>query len=153
MRAREIAMMDERVKAQNLDATWPILINYEGVPTYFVVLKNDVQAQKVVFINVSDGGLVAMGNSFSEAESEYNNLLASNGQHVGDSNNISGKVTKIRDLGDTIEFMIDSVTDKYFVVSVSLSIDARFIEIGDNIELKYRNYGNYNYVIEYNKIK
>lgn len=151
MRAREIAMMDERVKAQSLDATWPILINYEGVPTYFVILKNDVQAQKVVFINVSDGGLVAMGNGFREAESEYNNLLASNGSHVSDSLEISGKVTKIRDLGETIEFMIDSVNDSYFVVSVSLSIDARFINIGDEVTLKYRNYGTYNYVIEYKK--
>lgn len=152
MRAREIAMMDERVKAQSLEATWPILINYEGVPTYFVVLKNDVQAQKIVFINVSDGGFVAMGNSFNEAQSEYNNLLAANGEHVSDALSIEGRITRIRDLGDTIEFMIDSIDNTYFVVSASLSLDARFIQVNDKVKLKYRSYGSYNYVIEYSKI-
>jgi hypothetical protein len=146
MRAREIAMMDERVKAQGLDATWPILINYEGVPTYFVVLKNDVQAQKIVFINVSDGALVAMGNSFREAESEYNNLLANSGEHVSETSEIIGIVTRIRDLGETIEFMIDSDQDTYYVVSTDLSLDARFIAVGDSVHLKYRSYGTYNYV-------
>lgn len=153
MRAREIAMMDERVKAQSLAATWPILINYEGVPTYFVVLKNDVQAQKIVFINVSDGALVAMGNNFREAEAEYNNILASTGQHVSDIKETIGIVTKIRDLGETIEFMLDNNDDTYFVVSVSLSLDARFITVGDQVLLKYRNYGSYNYVTEYQKNK
>jgi hypothetical protein len=117
------------------------------------VLKNDVQAQKIVFINVSDGALVAMGNNFREAEAEYNNILASTGQHVSDIKETIGIVTKIRDLGETIEFMLDNNDDTYFVVSVSLSLDARFITVGDQLLLKYRNYGSYNYVTEYQKNK
>jgi Ca2+/Na+ antiporter len=76
MRAREIAMYDERVKAQELEATWPILVSYHGVPTYFVVLKNDVQFQKAVFLNVDNGALVGMGSDITNAKVEYDNLLS-----------------------------------------------------------------------------
>jgi hypothetical protein len=150
MRAMEIAKQDERVKAQQFEATWPILINYKGVPTYFLVLKNDVQAQKIVFINVHDGALVAMGNSIDEAKEEYNRLLAANGDVSVTELKFSGKVIRTRDLGNTIEFTISGV-DGYFVVDVNLSLDARFLQIGDDINILVKQYDGYYYVTSIEK--
>ena len=148
MRAREIAMNDARVKAQALTATWPILINYKDVETYFIVLKNDVQSQKIVFINVKNGELVAMGDTIEEAKAEYDKLLADSGNAAVESIKIEGTVERIRDLGGQIEFTIKDYNDKYFVVAPSVSIDARFIQVGDNVSITCNDYGTYYYVLE-----
>ena len=152
MRAREIAMNDARVKAQTLEATWPILINYQGVETYFVVLKNDVQEQKMVFINVANGSLIAMGDTIEEARSEYDRLLADSGKTESKDIILNNqKITNIRDLGSTIEFMVEGITDKYFVVSPSVSLDARFMKVGDAVSITCKDYGSYYYVISLTK--
>ena len=151
MRARDIAKQDERVKAQQFEATWPILINYKGVATYFLVLKNDVQAQKIVFINVHDGALVAMGNTIEEAKEEYNRLLASHGDVSVTELEFSGEVERIRDLGNTIEFTLKD-TESYFAVDVNLSVDARFLQVGDKIKVKVKQYDGYYYVTLIEKI-
>ena len=151
MRAREIAMNDARVKAQALNATWPILINYKDVETYFIVLKNEVQSQKIVFINVENGELVAMGNTIEAAKAEYDKLLADSGNSSVDTKEITGEVIRIRDLGNTIEFILKDINDKYFVVSPSISLDARFIQVGDNVTVKCNDYGTYYYVLECKK--
>lgn len=152
MRAREIAMNDARVKAQTLEATWPLLINYQGVETYFVVLKNDVQEQKMVFINVANGSLIAMGDTIEEARSEYDRLLADSGKTESKDIILNNqKITNIRDLGSTIEFMVEGITDKYFVVSPSVSLDARFMKVGDAVSITCKDYESYYYVISLTK--
>lgn len=146
MRAREIAMYDERVKAQDLDSTWPILVSYHGVPTFFVVLKNDVQAQKIVFVNVENGQNVGMGNDIVQAKTEYDSLLSQDGVVPKEEKTASGIVTAIRDTGTTIEFMLDTLDNIYFVVDVNLSLDARFLKVGDVVDVVYFEYTNYNLV-------
>ena len=148
MRAREIAMYDERVKAQELEATWPILVSYHGVPTYFVVLKNDVQFQKAVFINVDNGALVGMGSDISNAKVEYDNLLSNESIVQKENKEVKGTVTKIRDLGNTIEFMIDTMPDVYFSCDINISLVARFLSVGENVVITYNEYPTYNLVID-----
>lgn len=152
MRAREIAQGDERVKAQNLDSTWPILITYHNVPTYFVVLKNDVLSQKVVLINVEDGTLVAMGDTLDAAKQEYEALLAGKGVISGETNPTGNfKVERIRDLGDRIQFTVEGIDDVYFEVDVNLNLDARFLQVGDNIKVTYKENQGYNLVLTLEK--
>lgn len=151
MRAREIAMYDERVKAQALTATWPILISYQNVPTYFVVLKNDVQAQKVVLINADNGSYVAIEDNIQSAIISFETLLFNGGTIEKTEHSESGKVTKIRDTGSTIEFMIDTVDNYYFVVDVNLSLDARFLMENDVVSFDYKDYGSYGIVTNLSK--
>ena len=148
MRAREIAMYDERVKAQELEATWPILVSYHGVPTYFVVLKNDVQFQKAVFLNVDNGALVGMGSDITNAKVEYDNLLSNESIVQKENKEVTGKVTKIRDLGNSIEFMIDTMPDVYFSCDINISLVARFLSVGENVIITYNEYPTYNLVVE-----
>lgn len=151
MRAREIAMYDERVKAQALDSTWPILVSYHGVPTYFVVLKNDVQSQKIVFLNVDTGAFVGMGSDISSAKLEYDSLLSNESIVQKENKEATGIVTKIRDLGSTIEFMIDTMPNVYFSCDINLSLDARFLSIGESIVIIYNEYPTYNLVVDIKK--
>ena len=148
MRAREIAMNDASVKAQQLDATWPILISYRGVETYFIVLKNSVKEQYVVFVKVADGEL-AMGASLQDAKTEYDRLLASSDVTENDLK-ITGTIDRVRDLGDTIEFTLVG-SDKYFVVNPTISTDARFMQSGDIVNISYKDFEDYYYVTEYKK--
>lgn len=148
MRAREIAMYDERVKAQALEATWPILVSYHGVPTYFVVLKNDVQSQKIVFLNVDTGSYVGMGTDITSAKIEYDSLLSNESIVHKEDKSIEGVVTKIRDLGNTIEFMIDTMPNTYFSCDINLSLDARFLSVGETISITYNEYPTYNLVVK-----
>ncbi len=150
MRAREIAMNDATVKAQALDATWPILISYRGVETYFIVLKNSVKEQYVVFVKVADGEL-AMGTSLQEAKTAYDRLLAQYDESQNDKQ-IVGIIDRVRDLGDTIEFTLlgDSV---YYVVDPSVSVDARFMKSGDLVTIKYKDFEEYRYVTSFNQVK
>lgn len=148
MRAREIAQYDERVKAQTLDSTWPILITYHNVPTYFVVLKNEVLSQKVVLINVEDGTLVAMGDTLEAAKQEYEQLLANKGIISSeDEEQITVKVTAVRDLGDKIQFMVEGNNDSYFEVDVNLNLVARFLSEGDVVTITYKENSGYNLVL------
>lgn len=150
MRARDILMLDESVKAQALDATWPILINYRGVPTYFVTLKNNVQFQLACLINVSDGSVVAMGNTLDEAAKKYESLLAEKGEGDIEEFEIVGTVTKLlfRESAQEIDFIIDSLNNEYFVVRIDLSLAARFLKVGDKVKLTYQKSQSYNYVLK-----
>ena len=148
MRAREIAMYDERVKAQALEATWPILVSYHGVPTYFVVLKNDVQSQKIVFLNVDTGSFVGMGTDITSAKIEYDSLLSNESIVQKENKEIKGTVTKIRDLGSTIEFMIDTMPNAYFSCDINISLVARFLSVGESVTIVYNEYPTYNLVVD-----
>ena len=153
MRAREIAQYDERVKAQQLDSTWPILITYHEVPTYFVVLKNEVLSQKVVLINVDDGTLVAMGDTLEAAKQEYESLLANKGVIDSDEEEETVIISAVRDLGDKIQFMVEGNNESYFEVDVELSLASRFLKVGDEVVIKYKKNSGYNLVLslEYKK--
>ncbi len=152
MRAREIAQNDERVKAQALDSTWPILITYHEVPTYFVVLKNDVLSQKVVLINVEDGTLVAMGDTLEAAKQEYEQLLANRGIISSDNQKEETvTVTDVRDLGNKIQFMVLGNNTAYFEVDVDLSLVARFLSEGDKVTITYKENLGYNLVLAIEK--
>lgn len=148
MRAREIAQYDERVKAQQLDSTWPILITYHNVPTYFVVLKNEVQSQRIVLINVEDGTLVAMGDTLDAAKQEYESLLANKGIIDSDEEEMIVVVSAVRDLGNKIQFMVEGNNNEYFEVDVELSLVARFLKVGDKVAIKFKKNSGYNLVLE-----
>ncbi len=145
MRAREIAEMDERVKAQELTATWPILINIDSTPTYFIVLKNDVQSQKFVLMDAKTGNKVAMGNTLEEARKEYLRLIIQQGGSTDSSITETVIVDRIRDKGEYIEFAVLG-KENYFTVDITVGLDARFLQPGDEIEISYRNLGEYNIV-------
>jgi hypothetical protein len=138
-RAMEIARNHQSVKAQNLNATEPLLVNIEGQPTYFLTLKNSVQRQWYVLVRVSDGAIV-LNQNLRNCKSEYISLLTNqNGSPVtAGLESFSGIVSRIREAqGDTLEFVFANDVDKIYIVPVSLGVDTRFLQAGDRVTVKF----------------
>lgn len=138
-RAMEIARSHQSVKAQNLNATEPLLVNIEGQPTYFLTLKNSVQRQWYVLVRVSDGAIV-LNQNLRNCKSEYISLLTNqNGSPVTDGlESLSGIVSRIREAqGDTLEFVFANDVGKIYIVPISLGVDTRFLQSGDTITVKF----------------
>ena len=142
MRAREIAMQHEDVKAQKLEATWPILIDYQGVPTYFMVLKNDVQVMRYVFIDVESGTKMVLKNSLEEAKIAYEKLLNNNEDQQID---ITGLVSRVRFDQENVYFIVEGY-DKYFVCENDLNINTMFLQPGDQVNIKCVEFDEYYFV-------
>lgn len=138
-RAMEIARSHQSVKAQNLNATEPLLVNIEGQPTYFLTLKNSVQRQWYVLVRVSDGAIV-LNQNLRNAKSEYISLLTNqNGSPVtAGLESFSGVVSRIREAqGDTLEFVFANDVEKIYIVPISLGVDTRFLQAGDTVTVKF----------------
>ena len=69
-------------QVQNLKykATFPLLLNLSGEPTYFIALKDDAGlVKKYAMVNVQKYQLVAIGDTVSQCEEKYNELLLTDG--------------------------------------------------------------------------
>ena len=97
------AMASAEGQVQNLKyrATFPLLLNISGEPTYFMALKDDAGlVKKYAMVNVQKYQVVAIGDTVSVCEESYNNLLLTNGikekeEVKMDTGTIEGKITKI----------------------------------------------------------
>lgn len=95
------AMTSAEGQVQNLgyNATFPLLLNIENEPTYFLALK-DVAGlvKKYAMVNVQKYQLVAIGDTVKECEENYMELLATNGmtaEYVGTEETIKGTIRTI----------------------------------------------------------
>ena len=76
------AMSSAQGQVQNLGylATFPLLLNISGEPTYFIALKDDAGLVKMyAMVNIQKYQWVATGDSIKECEKAYSQLLKTNG--------------------------------------------------------------------------
>ncbi len=80
--ATEYSAMDSAegvVQHLGYKATFPLLLNISGEPTYFMALKDNAQLVKMyAMVNVRQYQVVATGSSVAECEQQYIRLLAQN---------------------------------------------------------------------------
>lgn len=143
------AMGSAEGQVQNLKyvATFPLLLNIADEPTYFIALKDDAGlVKKYAMVNVQKYQIVAIGDSVSQCEENYMELLLSNGVKEAEKDTreietITGKITKIAQ--GVIEgnshyyIMIDNSND-IFDVSVVDFIDVIKYEEGQEITMEYK---------------
>ena len=97
----ESAMSSAEGQVQNLgyNATFPLLLNIAGEPTYFMALKDDAGLVKMyAMVNIQKYQWVATGDSIRECEKSYRDLLRNNGLAgaVSEENqSASGKIKNI----------------------------------------------------------
>lgn len=143
------AMSSAEGQVQNLKykATFPILINAGGVPTYFLSLKDDANlVKKYAFVSVENYQIVATGDSVAQAEQAYYALLESNGKKTdaGDfkTNKLTGAITAISEAvvegNSTYYFKIEG-SDTVFIGDISLSDRFPLANIGDNVTIEFVN--------------
>lgn len=143
------AMSSAEGEVQNLKykATFPILINAGGHPTYFLSLKDDANlVKKYAFVSVENYQLVATGDSVAQAEQAYYALLESNGKktNAGDfkTNKLTGVISEINeavvDGNSTYYFKIEG-NDTIFIGDISLSDYFPLAKVGDNVTVEFVN--------------
>ena len=145
----ESAMSSAEGQVQNLgyQATFPLLLNISGEPTYFVALKDDAGlVKKYAMVNVQKYQIVAVGDSVSACEKSYASLMNENGIKVdasaaSDIQKITGTVTKIAQSvvsGNSHYYLMLDGTDEIFDIAVTDLINVIRINEGDQVTLEYQ---------------
>jgi hypothetical protein len=131
------------VQHMNYRASFPALINVSGEATYIMVLKDaNGYVKQYGLVNVSQVGIVAIGNTQTEAMTAYKKLLAQNGiANSGTPTDTKADVTitEIEKLvidGNSHYYFLGS-DGKYYRVSISDDASALFIRVGDAITFTY----------------
>ena len=135
-------------QVQNLKyiATFPLLLNINDEPTYFIALKDNAGlVKKYAMVNVQKYQVVGIGDTVSECEEEYLKLLLKDGiQKVEDNREIetvSGKITKIAQgvvEGNSHYYVMIDGSEEIFDISVVEMIQVIRYEIGDDITMEYK---------------
>lgn len=143
------AMSSAEGQVQNLKykATFPLLLNISDEPTYFIALKDDAGlVKKYAMVNVQKYQIVAIGDSVSQCEENYLELLKSNGvkkeeEDTREVKSITGKVTKIAQVvleGTSHYYLMVEGFDDIFDLSVVDFIDVVRCEVGQEITMEYK---------------
>ncbi len=139
------------VQQFSYNATFPLLLNIEGQPTYFMALKDDSNLVKMyAMVNVQQYQIVSNGASLAECEQNYYELLRKNGiisdETEGpviesEKERISGAITEIRSAvveGTTYYYIrLDTNADLWFKLSAAESEEIVLYNVGDTISLSY----------------
>lgn len=143
------AMDSAEGQVQNLKyrATFPLLLNISGEPTYFIALKDDAGlVKKYAMVNVQKYQLVAIGDTVSACEEQYNQLLFTNGVKVPEKDErevmtAEGKITKIAQgviEGNSHYYIMLEGSEEIFDVSVVDFIDIIRYNVGDTVTIEYK---------------
>ena len=143
-----------KVQEKGYVATFPILLNVSGEPTYFMALKDSSQLVKMyAMVNVEQSTVVGVGNTLAECTENYAAELKSNGVNVDvdvdsmgneetpdtpkvETVDVSGKVAEIRSVitgGETYFYikLVDNAT--YYKVAVKDAERIVILNVGDTI--------------------
>jgi len=143
------AMRSAQGKVQQFKyyATFPILVNMNSIPTYFMTLKDAAGLVKMYcFVSVRDFSLVGVGESVKSARENYQMTLASSriGSLPDDSAlqvQIEGRInriaTDVKDGRSFYYFAIEGRPDLIFVSTSNLSSYLPLTRSGDNVKLSY----------------
>ena len=143
------AMSSAEGQVQNLKykATFPLLLNISDEPTYFLSLKDDAGlVKKYAMVNVQQYQIVAIGDSVSQCEENYLDLLASNGVKTAEETGteeqtVTGTVEKVEQAvieGTSHYYLMLEGSDAIYDVSVEKFLDVIRLEPGMNVTLGYQ---------------
>ena len=149
------AMSSAEGQVQHLKykATFPLLLNISGEPTYFIALKDDAGlVKKYAMVNVQKYQLVAIGDTVSGCEKQYNQLLVTDKEEekTSEVQTVSGKISKIAQgviEGNSHFYIMLEGNNEIFDVSVVDFIDVIKYEVGQNVTIEYTKGKNANTVL------
>lgn len=148
------AMKSAQGKVQNYGykATQPYPINLDGVPTYFLTLKDsEGLIKQYAMVNISDYSIVGIGDTIREAKGNYKAALYTSGNAESLSQTASmksaeGIVQRISSLvqgGDTYYYlMIDTIPGQILVAKYDISIELPNTIVSDKVQVSYVDSGN-----------
>lgn len=140
------AMSSAEGQVQHLGyvATFPLLLNVSNEPTYIIALKDSAGLVKqYAMVNVQKYQIVATGDSISECEKKYIELLGSSGITVPEeveTLSVSGKVKRIAQSvvdGNSHYYILLEGDDNIYEASVKDVVSVILLEEGDNVTIEY----------------
>lgn len=129
-------------------ATFPLLLNIGGQPTYFMSLKDSSDLVKMyAMVNVSQYQLVATGTSVAACEAEYLSKLKQSNipvEGIGnkiiiDQSNVSGTIAEIRTAvlgGDSWYYIRLDGSDTFYAIAASANRNVVILNPGDNVNIQ-----------------
>ena len=136
-------------KVQHLGyyASFPLIINIDGKPTFFMTLKDkEGLIKQYAFVSVSNYSTVGVGETISSTLVDYRKAMSGSGgfSDVASSNKleeINGSVLRIASeisSGETVYKIILQENQKLiFIVPTSVSEEVALTEAGDAVHMKY----------------
>ena len=140
------AMSSAEGEVQDLGytATFPLLLNIAGEPTYFIPLKDATNLVKsYAMVNVAQYQLVAVAGSVSQCEQVYVELLSQRGivdEAVREETQVSGVVEDLRSAvmeGSTYFFIRLEGDQVYYAVSAAENPVAVLLDLGDQVTIDH----------------
>lgn len=148
---RAMKSAEGELPEKNYTASFPVLYNVLGVPTYVITLKNNEGLVKMVaMVNVEFYEQVGIGSNIQEALLSYKSKLYSKGNKMNLVDNVqySSIIGNVVSLGSDIKqgnkyfyIAVDS-SDKIFIVDSSVSQEIVLTGFNDTVEIKFENNSN-----------
>lgn len=142
-----MASAEGKVQEKGYQATFPILINLDNQPTYFMTLKDKKGLVKLyAMVNVNDYSVVGIGESVTKAKSDYIKTLKNRGdwkglKDNGDEQKIEGTISRIGTalVEDTTFYYIvlNEKPDKIFITGINMSNELPLTVVGDKVAVEY----------------
>ena len=143
------AMASANGELQNLryQATFPLLLNVGGQPTYFMAMKDAAElVKKYAMVNVQQYQIVATGDTVAQCEQNYLAMLGQNGLVDGDASlsgteTAAGAIAEIRSAvldGNTVYFIRLIGSDAFYAISAADQPLAVILNTGDQVTVTYR---------------
>lgn len=126
------------------EATFPLLLNIAGEPTYFIPLKDAASLVKsYAMVNVARYDIVATGNSVTACEQAYIRQLTEKGVTQAEElpqTQVSGIVAEIRSAvleGNTYYFVRLEVEDVFYSISAAQNREVVTLNVGDLVTIDH----------------
>jgi len=139
------AMKSAKGKVENYgyDATFPILLNVDNVPSYFLSLKDEEGlVKKYAFVSVENYEIVGIGDSVKEARENYMKLINDSGHAKIKTltNKTEGKIASIKEVvvdGNTTYYFTLENDTKTYIASIKVNPQLPLSKAGDEVKLTY----------------
>ncbi len=142
------ASAEGKIQEKGYNATLPVPINVQGIPTYFMTLKDKSGLIKAyAMVNIENYSIVATGESIDQVQQAYIDAMLANGNDAVIGTNeaysysVEGTVTRISaniSGGNTVYYMIiNGDTTKLYVAASKLSSELPITREGDNVKISY----------------
>ena len=145
--ASAMSSAEGQVQHLHYQATFPLLLNISGEPTYFIALKDDAGLVKMyAMVNVQKYQIVAVGDTVSGCEAAYTELMFENGIQEAEEDtrevlSVTGAVTKIAQGvvdGNSHFYLMLEGSEDIFDVPVTDFIDIIRYDVGDVLTIEYK---------------
>ncbi|MGB7595015.1 MAG: CvpA family protein [Erysipelotrichaceae bacterium] len=139
------AMSSAQGQVQHLGyvATFPVLLNVEKQPTYFISLKDQEGLVKMyAFVAVTDYSLVGVGDTVAAAQVAYINKLNEKGVIEGSTQlkTVEAKITAIDVAivgGNSNYYLRLEGVNKLLIAPIGISSELAISKVGDTVKVTY----------------